>query len=174
MISPKKIKDIQTPAGIVCIGDLVYFYYKDTVQKGTVTAIDSKKPSLEVYFSDETGGRTIELTTYDVLDCCPKYNSSNGVIKKIEYYASEDSCDDVEQNCVVTEDIVNPKRYTSKGNLECWDVIIDQEMSYLEGCVLKYLWRYKQKNGIQDLEKAKVYIDKIISELQKKVHETID
>jgi hypothetical protein len=41
-------------------------------------------------------------------------------------------------------------------------------MNFLEGSVLKYLWRYKEKNGIHDLEKAKVYIDKLISEVEKK------
>lgn len=60
------------------------------------------------------------------------------------------------------EDIEKPKRYNKKGKLECWDVILDQEMDFLEGSVLKYLWRYKEKGGVKDLEKAKVYINKII------------
>lgn len=67
----------------------------------------------------------------------------------------------------MSEEIKNPKRYNKRGKLECWDVILDQEMDFLEGSVLKYLWRYKEKNGIHDLEKAKVYIDKIISEFKK-------
>jgi hypothetical protein len=67
----------------------------------------------------------------------------------------------------VPEEVENPQRYNKRGKLECWDVIIDQKMNFLEGSVLKYLWRYKEKNGIHDLEKAKVYIDKIISEMKK-------
>jgi len=65
------------------------------------------------------------------------------------------------------EDIKKPVRYNKRGKLECWDVILDQEMNFLEGSVIKYLWRYKEKNGVHDLEKAKVYIDKIIQELKK-------
>ena len=65
------------------------------------------------------------------------------------------------------EDIVKPVRYNKVGKLECWDVILDQQMSFLEGSVLKYLWRYKEKNGIKDLEKAKVYLDKIIEGIKK-------
>ena len=65
------------------------------------------------------------------------------------------------------EDIVKPQRYNKVGKLECWDVILDQQMSFLEGSVLKYLWRYKEKNGIKDLEKAKVYLDKIIEGIKK-------
>lgn len=38
---------------------------------------------------------------------------------------------------------------------------------YLEGCVIKYISRWKNKNGVQDLEKAKHYIELLI-ELQQK------
>lgn len=107
---------------------------------------------IQVYVSDNTGGYSLDLISSDIMDCPPNQGIYN---TKIEYKKQE-------------EEIVNPKRYTSKGKLECWDVIIDQEMSYLEGSVLKYLWRYKEKNGVHDLKKAKVYIDKIISEIEKK------
>lgn len=35
-------------------------------------------------------------------------------------------------------------------------------LSFAEGCVIKYLLRHKQKGGIEDLKKAKHYIDLII------------
>ena len=35
-------------------------------------------------------------------------------------------------------------------------------LSYLQGNVIKYVTRYKDKNGLQDLEKAKHYIDMLI------------
>lgn len=66
------------------------------------------------------------------------------------------------------EQIEKPKRYNKVGKLECWDVIIDQEMNFLEGNILKYVWRYKEKNGLEDLKKARVYLDKLISEVEKK------
>ena len=34
---------------------------------------------------------------------------------------------------------------------------------YIEGCVIKYIVRWREKNGVQDLEKAKHYIDLLIS-----------
>ena len=37
---------------------------------------------------------------------------------------------------------------------------------YLQGNIMKYLWRYRYKNGVEDLEKAKWYLDKLISELE--------
>ena len=36
------------------------------------------------------------------------------------------------------------------------------KLSFAEGCVVKYLMRYKEKGGIEDLKKAKHYIDLII------------
>jgi hypothetical protein len=41
-------------------------------------------------------------------------------------------------------------------------------MNFLEGNIIKYLWRYKEKNGVEDLKKARVYLDKLISEVEKK------
>ena len=62
---------------------------------------------------------------------------------------------------------INPKHYT-QGEIECIDAI-ESAVSDLQGLdafctanAIKYLWRWKQKNGIEDLEKAKWYIDKLI------------
>lgn len=59
------------------------------------------------------------------------------------------------------EDIVNPKRYT-QNKLECWDFWIKAGLDPLIASAVKYVWRYKYKNGVQDLEKAKVFINKAI------------
>ncbi len=36
------------------------------------------------------------------------------------------------------------------------------KLGFMEGCVVKYVTRYKSKNGIEDLKKAKHYIDLLI------------
>ena len=41
-------------------------------------------------------------------------------------------------------------------------------LSYLQGNVIKYVTRYKDKNGLQDLQKAKHYIDMLIELEDKK------
>lgn len=51
--------------------------------------------------------------------------------------------------------------YKSK-TLQPWDVIIAWDMGFLDGNALKYLARYRSKNGKQDLEKAIHYIQKLI------------
>ena len=36
-------------------------------------------------------------------------------------------------------------------------------LSYIEGCVIKYITRWRNKNGVEDLEKIKHYIDLLIT-----------
>lgn len=69
----------------------------------------------------------------------------------------------LEKKDLPKEDIVKPKRYNN-GEIEVWDYILDQKMDFLEGSIVKYISRYKEKGGLKDLEKAKIYIDKIIKE----------
>jgi len=67
------------------------------------------------------------------------------------------------------KDNVNPSHY-KQGNIEVIDFILDQKFSYMEGNVVKYLSRYKFKNGLEDLKKARWYIDKIIEEKENEKH----
>lgn len=63
------------------------------------------------------------------------------------------------------EDIVNPKRYT-QNKLECWDFWVKAGLDPLIASAVKYVWRYKYKNGIEDLKKARVFLKKAIKEEQ--------
>ncbi|QQK75071.1 DUF3310 domain-containing protein [Salicibibacter cibarius] len=61
------------------------------------------------------------------------------------------------------DNINSPDHYTS-GDIECIDAIkeatkhLDGFEGYLTGNIMKYLWRYKHKNGVEDLKKASVYL----------------
>lgn len=57
------------------------------------------------------------------------------------------------------EDIVQPKRYTHN-SLECWDFWLKAGLNPLVASAVKYVWRYKYKNGLDDLNKAKVFLEK--------------
>ena len=63
-------------------------------------------------------------------------------------------------NLIKEDKVVNPKHYT-KG-IEVWDFIASKDMNFLEGNIVKYVSRWRQKNGIEDLKKAKQYLDKLI------------
>lgn len=70
------------------------------------------------------------------------------------------------------EDQVNKPEHYTGGSIECWDYLRDNmpREAYLGGLewnIKKYLhrWRYK-KNPVEDLKKAKVYLDKLIKEME--------
>lgn len=46
--------------------------------------------------------------------------------------------------------------------LQHWDLVQMFEWDYFQGQVIKYLMRWRKKNGIEDLEKARHYLDKYI------------
>ena len=96
---------------------------------------------------------------------------------------SEQACDDVAEaddeadlnECIGQDvDVINHPSHYTKGRIECIDAI-DSATTGKSGieavCVaniIKYLYRYEEKNGIEDVKKAKWYINKLISELESK------
>ena len=62
----------------------------------------------------------------------------------------------------------NPSHY-QMGNIQVWDFIIDQDLDFLLGNVIKYVCRAGHKDDeIKDLQKAKRYIEMRINELEGK------
>ena len=64
------------------------------------------------------------------------------------------------------EDPVDHPPHYNKGGMEAIDYI-EQQLEdgfsdYLEGNVLKYIHRWRYKNGIEDLRKAQWYLNKLI------------
>ena len=51
--------------------------------------------------------------------------------------------------------------YKSK-SIQPWDYIVGNNLGYLEGNVVKYVSRWKDKGGLDDLKKARHYLDKLI------------
>ena len=46
--------------------------------------------------------------------------------------------------------------------MEPWDFIQQNKLDFFEGNVVKYICRWKNKGGVDDLRKAITYIEKII------------
>jgi hypothetical protein len=65
------------------------------------------------------------------------------------------------EDLTMTDNVNKPNHYT-QGSIEVIDYIMDQKFDYLEGNIIKYISRYKFKNGLEDLKKARVYLDKLI------------
>jgi len=66
-------------------------------------------------------------------------------------------------------DPTNPDHY--KGAVECIDAIavategLQGMEAFCTGNAIKYLWRWKKKNGREDLEKAQWYINRLLRSL---------
>ena len=65
-------------------------------------------------------------------------------------------------------DMVNRPPHYNKGKVECIDAL-EAATCDLKGVeaictanAIKYLWRWRQKNGVEDLKKAKWYINHLI------------
>ena len=65
----------------------------------------------------------------------------------------------MENILTLSEELTNPKRYTSNG-IECWDFWIYSEVDPIIASAVKYVWGYRHKNGLEDLKKALVFLDK--------------
>ncbi|CAK1244908.1 hypothetical protein R55214_HHFBAMCI_01356 [Fructobacillus evanidus] len=94
--------------------------------------------------------------------CCESWELFEDVYEPMDYpmFKKEPKFED--------EKIENPERYTGKSGMQVFNVINEFGLDFYEGNALKYLIRYKDKNGVEDLEKAKVYIDEIIKNYEKK------
>ena len=68
------------------------------------------------------------------------------------------------------DDMVNHPPHYNKYGVECIDALRAATGEgfeyYLQGNVIKYMWRYRYKNGIEDLKKANWYLELMIAEKQ--------
>ena len=72
-----------------------------------------------------------------------------------------------ESDSTSTNDNVNHPSHYETGNFECIDVMIETQgkEAVMDFCVcnaFKYIYRHNNKNGIEDIKKAKWYLDKYI------------
>ena len=67
------------------------------------------------------------------------------------------------------EDMVNNPSHYNQAGIETIDAIRAATGEgfeyYLQGNILKYLWRYRYKNGVEDLKKAEWYLKVLIEEV---------
>ena len=69
------------------------------------------------------------------------------------------------------DNVNHPSHYT-QGNIECIEAI-EEATKHLRGIeatdtgnILKYMWRWNNKNGLEDLRKARWYLNHLISHLE--------
>ena len=65
----------------------------------------------------------------------------------------------------IVDNVNHPKHYADSCSIECIDAMIltwgyDYTAVYCQINAFKYLWRFKNKNGEEDLDKAEWYLNK--------------
>lgn len=120
---------------------------------------------------------TIEFT--DQYACIFDEMSDDMLNKCYNWYKELDpaACENAEGDCCNKEsnvDMVNHPSHYTQGGIECIDALKAATVSktgieaVCTANAIKYLWRYEEKNGIEDVKKAKWYIDRLIKELEEK------
>lgn len=75
----------------------------------------------------------------------------------------------------MSDNVIHPIHY-NQGGVECIEAIKAATVgktgieAFCVGNAIKYLWRYENKNGLEDVKKAAFYINRLISELEAKEH----
>ena len=71
------------------------------------------------------------------------------------------------------DNVNHPSHYT-QGGIECIDALKAATVgktgieAICVANVIKYCWRYEEKNGLEDVKKAQFYINRLIQELEEK------
>ena len=113
----------------------------------------------------------------DTYACVFDEMNDNMLNKCYNWYKELDpaACENAEAKCCEVEhnvDMVNHPSHYTQGGIECIDCIKSAIVgkvgieAFCAGNAIKYLFRYKKKNGIEDVKKARWYIDRLIKELE--------
>lgn len=67
--------------------------------------------------------------------------------------------------------VAHPRHYMGHTGIECKEAMRSMMGTagaayYWEGCVFTYLWRWREKNGVEDLKKARQSLDYLIAETE--------
>jgi hypothetical protein len=84
----------------------------------------------------------------------------------VENYKEREGIDRIGAAIRANEQQVGGAHYAVKA-IQPWDYIIANNLGYLEGNVVKYVSRWKDKGGIEDLKKAQHYLQKLIEVTEK-------
>ena len=111
----------------------------------------------KVYVTEDDGGNRFSIP-------------ENSHIYDYEVFEKYPLSDNIPYLKPATDNVTNPSHYTN-GNIETIDYLKDtlskeQYEGFCRGNVLKYISRYPHKNGVEDLNKAKTYLEWLIESVE--------
>lgn len=70
--------------------------------------------------------------------------------------------DNTKQGFSANDKQIAGDHYKKYGDFQPWDAVIAWNLGYLEGTALKYIARWKDKGGINDIKKAIHFLEKLV------------
>lgn len=143
---------------------ILYNYCDDKTFNCTECPL-SKKYDKETDEYTDTYACVFDEMSDDMLNKCYNWYKE---LKLTAYENAEAKYCDKELNSDMVD---HPSHYT-QGGIECIDALKAATVSktgieaVCTANAIKYLWRYEEKNGIEDVKKARWYIDRLIKELE--------
>ena len=145
--------------------EIILYHYCDNRTFNCTDCPLSKKYDKETNEYTDTYAYVFDEMSDDMLNKCYNWYKE---LDQASCENAEDSCCNKEQNV----DMVNHPSHYTQGGIECIDCIKSATVgkvgieAFCVGNAIKYLFRYEEKNGIEDVKKARWYIDRLIKELE--------
>ena len=131
----------------ICVkGDNINLKFSEDMKQSMIWAYEDRDSKRVRYY--------LELMDYEIIDDTPDLN------RVVEQYGED----------VKPDNVNRPAHYTS-GGIECIDAMQAAfgDKAVKDFCLcnaFKYLWRHKQKNGVEDLKKCRWYLNRLIREIE--------
>lgn len=96
-----------------------------------------------------------------------RYDTDKEYHKFVNGLVSGADIDEEPMEIMIEKDNINPDHYKNSTSLECIEAMLlvfgkRAVVNFCECNAWKYIWRWKHKNGYEDLEKARWYIEKAV------------
>lgn len=93
------------------------------------------------------------ITIYSLKEDSEKYIWSNAMLEPVDEQTTLNDLKDIKEKNIIPT-------YYHKGNYDVIEFCNKYEIGFTTGNIIKYIVRYKNKNGIEDLKKAREYLNR--------------
>ncbi|AQY55101.1 hypothetical protein [Geobacillus phage TP-84] len=141
----------------------------DTTAFGTMPVNQIKPKQGGSNMADTYAEAMINKTNYPDADPEMTFEVQRSTLDKLaeEYKKTMDKVDKNENVHDVHQDVINKPRHYHQGGFDAL-YVIERKFGrvvlrgFYIGNIIKYILRFEQKNGVEDLKKARFYLDKLI------------
>jgi len=174
-------KDLAEPYSVKTLTGFQHGWFWEShleLAEPALASNESKAPQPKFKVGDRVRVIAVESAMYRMVGCVKRYDKDLSLPYHVEsecmnwdnrFRADELEPAPVVKESSITDNVNHPPHY-NQGGIECIEAIKAATGSgfvkYCTGNVIKYLWRYDNKGGLEDLKKAAWYLDRAIKEME--------